>query len=111
VRQSIGGYLAGGRPLPAGARGVSEERLRQFFESELSDAERQRLLTLPADELYGNLRRLYYLHLQGGAATGLPPGDVAPRRPARGGDAAEDSGRKPLNGLPRNPSSRAEEGR
>ncbi|HEX4132354.1 MAG TPA: hypothetical protein VHZ24_20145 [Pirellulales bacterium] len=45
---------------------VSEERLRQFYETEISEAERERLLTLPADEMQMQLRRMYQLSVIGG---------------------------------------------
>ena len=87
VRQALGGYFGGGRPMATAGRGVSEERLRQFFEHELPESERQQLLALPADELYGNLRRLYYLHMQGGPPGGMPAGGAGPRRPGRGANS------------------------
>ena len=89
VKQALGGYFSGGRPLAAGGVGVSEERLRQFFEHELPEPQRQQLLTLPAEELHNQLRRLYYLHMQGGPpgvmpGGGFPGGATGPRRPVRG---------------------------
>ena len=98
VKQALGGYFSGGRPMAAGGIGVSEERLRQFFEHELPESQRQQLLALPADELHNQLRRLYYLHMQGGAPGRMIPGDGAgPRRPIRGPNPQGDSSRKPSN--------------
>jgi len=69
------------------ARPISQERLKQFFETELPPAQREELLSLPAEELDRRLRRLYWLNQQGLApdasspASGVRP--AAPGRPAR----------------------------
>jgi hypothetical protein len=100
VKQALGGYFGGGRPMAAGGRGVSEERLTQFFEHELPERERQQLLTLPADELHNQLRRLYYLHMQGGSPGALPGNGAGPRRPMRVPNPPGESGRKPSSPPP-----------
>ncbi len=101
VKQALGAYFSGGRPMVAGGREVSEERLKQFFEHELPEAQRQQLLTLPADELHNQLRRLYYLHLQGGSPGMLPGGGAGQRRPNRGANPPGEPGRQPFNTPPR----------
>ena len=55
---------------------VDDERLADFFEKELSDEERDRLLNLPGDEMQRELQRLYL--------TRTKPPDASPRgrRPA-----------------------------
>ncbi len=51
---------------------VDDERLADFFEKELADEERDRLLNLPGDEMQRELQRLYL--------TRTKPPDGSPRR-------------------------------
>ena len=66
-----------------GSRGLipdGEQRgLAEFFETELDDAEFDRLLALPADEMQQELQRLYLQHGKGGP----PPGFRYPGPPGR----------------------------
>ncbi|HWB00188.1 MAG TPA: hypothetical protein VG713_16960, partial [Pirellulales bacterium] len=57
LRQAVGLLMS--RNPRGGAPEVTEERLRQFFETQISEAERERLLMLPADEMRMQLRRMY----------------------------------------------------
>ena len=68
---------------------VDDERLADFFEKELSDEERDRLLNLPGDEMQRELQRLYL--------TRTKPPDASPRRPsARRRAAGEEESRQKL---------------
>ncbi len=52
----------------------SSERLQRFFDSEISEGDRERLLMLPAEEMQGELRRMYqFRSLVPGSGKG-PPG-------------------------------------
>jgi hypothetical protein len=60
VRQSLTQFLnvqVGQRMLPE----ATVEQLKKFFEDELSESERERLLSLPADEMQRQLRRAFVL--------------------------------------------------
>lgn len=50
----------GGRGLALPASGIDEERLKRFFEQELDPSDRAHLLSLPADQMQRQLRRLYH---------------------------------------------------
>jgi hypothetical protein len=58
-QQCVRGYWQSQQP----GAWVSEERLKRFFESELSESERQQLLALPSDEFQRQLRRTYYIRV------------------------------------------------
>ena len=99
VKQALGGYFSGGRPLAAGAWGVSEERLKQFFEHELPGIERQQLLTLAgptncttnsaeAVAITCTCRAARRARCSGGGSNG-------PRRPMRGPNPPGELGRQP----------------
>jgi len=40
---------------------ATEERLKKYFEEELSESERERLLSLPADEMQRQLKRSFVM--------------------------------------------------
>jgi hypothetical protein len=83
----------GGRGVPQ----VSEEELAEFFEKELSAEERDRLLSLPGDDVQRELWRMYVrwkmdkLSPHGGRREGRPPRTGAPKGPGplRGGPPGE----------------------
>ena len=50
----------GGRGLALPVSDVDEERLKKFFEQELDPSDRAHLLSLPADQMQRQLRRLYH---------------------------------------------------
>ena len=66
----------GRMPMPS----ADDTQLAQFFESELTSEERDRLLNLPGDEMLRELQRLYLMRLNL-----LGPGPE-PGRPPRGSD-------------------------
>jgi len=55
-----------------------EKQLAHFFEHQLSDQQRDRLLSLPGDQMQRELRRLYMMHLRG-----PEPGHRGPAWPHR----------------------------
>ena len=71
---------------------ADDEPLADFFEHELSDEERDRLLSLPGDEMQRELQRLYL--------TRTKPPDGSPRRGRRSDRraAGEEESRQELAG-------------
>ena len=70
------------RMLDPQRNGVREQDLEQFFVEELSSKNRQRLLSLPRDQMKQELRRLYMRDVLGMTSPRRgPPHD----RPSRGG--------------------------
>jgi hypothetical protein len=62
---------------------VNDERLADFFEKELSDDERDRLLSLPGDEMQRELQRLYLTRTkppEGSPRRGHPPTGERPAK-------------------------------
>lgn len=51
---------AGGRDLKLPSPEIGDARIQQFFEQEISSAERAHLLSLPADQMQRQLHRLYH---------------------------------------------------
>ncbi|HEX3871646.1 MAG TPA: hypothetical protein VHV77_14485 [Pirellulales bacterium] len=51
--------IVASRHAPAADRDVTPERLQKFFDNDVPETERERLLSLPAEEMQGELRRLY----------------------------------------------------
>jgi hypothetical protein len=51
----------GSRRTPGKPSPIDEEELVSFFEDELSDPERDRLMTLPGDEMQRELRKMYLM--------------------------------------------------
>lgn len=81
IRQTVAVQL-GMRGGSGTMSGPTQEQLKQFFEHELSAAQRQQLLMLPADELVRRVRRLYFIDRHGPDAGFMrPPGEPG-RRPA-----------------------------
>jgi len=70
--------------------------LGEFFENELEDADLDRLLTLPAEDMQRELRRLYLQHHQKGPFPGF-------RRPGPPGHGPRPGGHHSLDGEPRLP--------
>ncbi len=56
----------GSKPEQRPAVKIDDEQLVQFFEHQLSDQERDRLLSLPGEEMQRELQRLYRMRLEGG---------------------------------------------
>lgn len=63
--------------IKGGPRMVDEQQLSYFFEHELSESERDRLLGLPVDQMQHELVRMYH-------GPHGKPGDLPDRRPDRG---------------------------
>ena len=82
TRQAIG--VLADRAAAASGQPLTEARLRQFFEKEVPESERERLLSLPADEVRGQLQRMYYLRSLAPPGTNNPPDGNAPRGPRTG---------------------------
>ena len=54
---------------------ATDERLKKFFEEELTKSERERLLSLPAEEMQRQLRRAFMMsRLPEGRPFRQPPG-------------------------------------
>jgi len=77
--QTIVRWLLHGMRRPAPFSGSPErpfqpddERLMEFFEKELSDEQRDRLLSLPGDEMHRELQRLFFLSRGGRSMEGPP---------------------------------------
>ena len=65
----------------AGLDSALQQQLDQFFEQELTDTQRDRLLSLPGDEMLRELRRMYFGLRFSETPNRRPPG---PRGPQRG---------------------------
>lgn len=61
VRQSLGQFLAAQVGQRMQLAEATDERLKKFFEEELSKSERERLLSLPAEVMQRELRRAYMM--------------------------------------------------
>jgi len=66
-----------GRSAPS----VDEEKLADFFEHDLTAKQRDRLLSLPAEQMQPELWRLYMAHLRGSDAPPRRPGDSRHAQP------------------------------
>lgn len=76
----IGGWLKHttlASSIKGGPRMVDEQQLSYFFEHELSEAERDRLLGMPVEQMQHELVRMYH-------GPHGKPGDLSERRPERG---------------------------
>ncbi|MGA2034388.1 MAG: hypothetical protein ABSG68_19255 [Thermoguttaceae bacterium] len=80
ARQELAARREAGVDIPA-----LDEQLAEFFEYQLSDAERDRLMSLPGEEMLQRLRELYVVPAKSGEA--------AARRPAHAKKPAVDRGR------------------
>ncbi len=111
TRQVVGEYLNRGEGNQAGAGGIiSEERLREFFEKELTAEERGRLVQLPPEEMKAAVRRMYaFRQWQKREGTpnqrnfrpggDIPPGPMGGRpggRPGMNPGAGQNPGQTPL---------------
>ena len=68
LRQKVGGKQGHGPASKA-----DDERLLKFFEHELTDAERDRLLNMPGEEMQRELQRLYLTRTKPPEGTGRRP--------------------------------------
>ncbi len=79
--------------------GFEEHGLAEFFEHELDDAELDRLLALPADEMQRELQRLYLQRSKPGTAPGFrrsgPRGQGLPSPGPRPGSSRSRDGQRP----------------
>ena len=62
-----------------------DEQLAQFFEHQLSDEDRDRLLSLPGDEMQMRLRQMYLMQMKPGEPVHRPPHKPPPKPPASAG--------------------------
>lgn len=83
--------LLSGWIMQAFGMSVGEEQLRQFFARDLNESERQRLLSLPGDEMQRELRRMYFRG-SGREFNMGPPRFDGPGRPPQSKDGAFPNG-------------------
>ena len=87
--EQVAAWIRHGMHPPGAARGMhgpptnaDDERLATFFEKVLTDEERDRLLSLPGEEMQRQLQRLYLTRTRPPGGPGRrPDGFNRPRRP------------------------------
>lgn len=90
-----------GRPEHDSASKIDDERLVDFFEHKLSDKERDRLLSLPGEEMQRELQRLYRMRPEG--AMHRPEGPKHKKQPGTERPAPKKTEKKDLKNSGREP--------
>jgi hypothetical protein len=91
VRREMWGQW-GGRRAPS----ADEEKLVQFFEQDLSNEERDRLLGLSGEEFQAELRRMYFMRSRMFGGPGRPPEGSSGHHPRPPGDRTFPGGERPF---------------